>query len=66
MNISPDVSTRMSIKETKEKFDEIFFGHGNPSDYDDLIDSFNYDSELTTEGIREDIRELKKIRTTHN
>ena len=55
LNISPDAASRVSLSETKKQFEEIFFEGGDVEDYEDLVDSFEYDSELATHGISEDI-----------
>lgn len=55
LNISPDTSSRLPLVETRKQFEEIFFEGGDVEDYEDLVDSFEYDPELATHGISEDI-----------
>jgi len=55
LNISPDAASRVSLSETKKQFEEVFFEGGDVEDYEDLVDSFDYDPELATHGISEDI-----------
>ena len=55
LNISPDPASRVSLSETKKQFEEVFFEGGDVEDYEDLVDSFEYDPELATHGISEDI-----------
>ena len=62
LNISPDFSIRLSLAETKKKFSNIFFAEGNVEDYRDLVETLEYDSELVTRQIREDINTLRSAR----
>tara|TARA_Y100000741_G_scaffold363057_1_gene350415 strand:+ start:394 stop:1500 length:1107 start_codon:yes stop_codon:yes gene_type:complete len=55
LNISPDTASRVTLSETKKQFEEVFFEGGDVEDYEDLVDSFEYDPELATHGISEDI-----------
>lgn len=55
LNISPDTSSRLPLVETRKQFEEVFFEGGDVVDYEDLVNSFEYDPELATHGISEDI-----------
>jgi len=47
-NINPDPSKRLSINETREKFNEIFYVDENVKDYIESVENFDYDVNLTT------------------
>jgi serine/threonine protein kinase len=55
LNIIPDTDLRVTLAETRKRFEEVFFEGGDVKDYEDLVDSFEYDSELASHGISEDI-----------
>jgi serine/threonine protein kinase len=55
LNISPVTTSRLSLAETRKQFENVFFEGGDMEDYEDLVDSIEYDSELATHGISEDI-----------
>ena len=61
LNISPDSDKRLSIDETKKKFNDIFYIDGNVNDYMDLVESVDYDKDLITERIHVDISELSRV-----
>ena len=50
LNISPDYSARISLDETKSRFEKVFFGDGKAEDYEDIVSSFDYESD--TAGLR--------------
>lgn len=62
LNINPDPLKRLSINETREKFNEIFYTDEKVQDYIDLIDNFDYDINLTTKKINEDLQQLNKTK----
>jgi len=64
-NINPDPSKRLSINETREKFNEIFYVDENVKDYIELIENFDYDVNLTTKKINEDLKQLNKTKREH-
>ena len=61
-NINPDPSKRLSINETREKFNEIFYVDENVKDYIELVEKFDYDVDLTTKKINEDLKQLNKTK----
>jgi serine/threonine protein kinase len=61
LNISPDFDKRLSIDETKKKFNDIFYIDGNVKDYMDLVESVDYDKDHITERIHVDISELSRV-----
>jgi len=61
LNISPDSDKRLSIDETKNKFNDIFYIDGNVKDYMDLVESVDYDKDQITERIHVDISELSRV-----
>jgi len=61
LNISPDSDKRLSIDETKKKFNDIFYIDGNVKDYMDLVESVDYDKDQITERIHVDISELSRV-----
>lgn len=64
-NINPDPSKRLSINETREKFNEIFYVDENVKDYIELVENFDYDVNLTTKKINEDLKQLNKTKREH-
>jgi len=63
--INPDPSKRLSINETREKFNEIFYVDENVKDYIELVENFDYDVNLTTKKINEDLKQLNKTKREH-
>ena len=61
LNISPDFYKRLSIDETKKKFNDIFYIDGDVKDYMDLVESVDYDKDHITERINIDITELTRV-----
>jgi serine/threonine protein kinase len=61
LNISPDFDKRLSIEETKKKFNDIFYIDGDVKDYMDLVESVDYDKDHITERINIDITELTRV-----
>ena len=61
-NINPYSNKRYSVKETMNKYKDIFFIDDNPTNYLSFIENFNYDRELITKKISEDIKSLPKIK----
>ena len=61
LNISPDFYKRLSVEETKKKFNDIFYIDGDVQDYMDLVESVDYDKEHITEKINIDISELTRV-----
>jgi serine/threonine protein kinase len=48
LNISPEFSTRISIEDTQQRFEKIFFSGGHLGEYEKLVDE-KYDSVLKTD-----------------
>lgn len=61
LNISPDFDKRLSVEETKKKFNDIFYVDDDVQDYMDLVESIDYDKDHITERIHADISELTRI-----
>ena len=61
-NINPNPLKRLSINETREKFNELFYVDEKVKDYIDLVKSFDYDINLTTKKINEDLKQLNKTK----
>ena len=64
LNIHPDPSKRLSIEETRNKFNDIFFIDDNVDSYLNLSKRFNQDKLNTTRRITEDINNLKLPKKT--
>ena len=52
----------MDLNETREKYNEIFYTDEKVQDYIDLIDNFDYDIDITTKKINEDLQQLNKTK----
>ena len=61
-NIHPNPAKRYSLKETQQKFKDIFFMEEQVDNYMDLLESFDYDMDYTTKAIQADINKLNKTR----
>ena len=60
-NASPDPSKRLTLDDTLDKFNDIFFLDGDPRDYQQVIEQMDYDPERTTRRINEDMVSLNKV-----
>ena len=65
-NMHPDPSKRYSLEETKQRFIDIFYMEEQVDNYMDLIDSFNYDIDYTTQAIRADLNKMNKTKAMMN
>jgi len=61
-NIHPDPSKRYSLEETKQRFIDIFYLEEQVDNYMDLIETFNYDIDYTTQAIKADLNKLNKTK----
>jgi len=61
-NIHPDPSKRYSVEATKQRFIDIFYLEEQVDNYMDLIDTFNYDVDYTTQAIQADLNKLNKTK----
>ena len=61
LNIHPNPLKRLTIPQTADKFNNIFFIDGNVDDYITLSKIFNLDKINTTKSIKQDIFHLKKL-----
>jgi hypothetical protein len=65
-NMHPDPSKRYSLEETKQRFIDIFYMEEQVDNYMDLIDSFNYDVDYTTQAIQADLNKMNKTKAMIN
>lgn len=63
-NIHPDPQKRLSAEETRTEFENIFYTISNIEEYSGLISSMDYDENLETRKINEDIMHLQKLFTS--
>ena len=63
-NIHPDPQKRLSAEETRTEFENIFYTISNVEEYSGLISSMDYDENLETRKINEDIMHLQKLFTS--
>jgi len=63
LNIHPDPNKRLSIDETRQEFENIFYTVGDVDEYSELISSMDYDETLETRKINEDLMQLQKLFT---
>ena len=58
-NIDPDPEKRLSINETQQFFEDIFFTDGIVSGFEELAEIFNSEKQITVSRFEDDIHHLK-------